>query len=229
MKPIREPPFPQIPTSQADSVAPNESSSTTERPPPDPTPLSESSRPEQTDFLKRGARHEAAHVVVGHAIGEEVEWVNVIGMPGQKHAKTHFKYSREARLIIDEQWDGLRNRDVMTKKILDLATCFVAGHIIEYEKYKQLRPVSVQIQESRREVWATMRQGDMDYHVVAWLLSLIDRRDVRLVQQLEQSAIRLVNARRPLLDAIERRLLEKGHIEPEELRQLLERGGATQT
>src|SRR4051812_5444095 len=51
------------------------------QPPAKPRPKLEADGA-KLDFVKRSARHEAAHIVVGEAIGEYAEWVNIMGMPG---------------------------------------------------------------------------------------------------------------------------------------------------
>ena len=108
----------------------------------------------QLEYLRRGARHESAHVIIGDEIEEDMEWVNVIGKPGEKHSKVRFKYSPESLEILEGRWNGLSNKKVMTKKLIDLATCFVAGHLIENERYPQVQTVSQRIQSAGEATWA---------------------------------------------------------------------------
>jgi hypothetical protein len=177
----------------------------------------------QLDFLKRGARHEAAHVIVGDEIKEEMEWVNVMGKPGAQHSKVRFNYSPEALEILESRWNGLNNKEVMTKKLIDLATCFVAGHLIENERYPKIQTVSQRIQSEGEGAWGTLRKGNLDHHWVAWLLSLIDAKDVKHVQSLEKRAKKIVDKHRDTLEAIEGKLIEQGYIEGDEFKQIREK------
>jgi hypothetical protein len=172
------------------------------------------------DFVKRSARHEAAHVVLGDAIEEKMDWVNVMGKPGEKYAKTHFDYSPEALQILSEQWDGLANEKKMRRKVIDLAMCFVAGHLIESEQYKDVKTVSQRIEEAGEGIWGTLKKGNTDAHMVAWLLSLIDMKGVKMVHALETTAKKRVDANRLTLEAIEKKLIEQGYIEGDEFKQI---------
>jgi hypothetical protein len=174
----------------------------------------------QLDFLKRGARHEAAHVVIGDEIKEDMEWVNVMGKPGEQDTKVRFNYSAEALEILEGRWNGLSNKKVMTNKLIDLATCFVAGHLIENESYPQVQTVRQTIQAAGAGVWGTYRQGGLDHQWVAWLLSLIDAKDVKYVHELEDRAKKMVDRNRDKLKAIEEKLIEQGYIEGEEFKKI---------
>jgi hypothetical protein len=66
---------------------------------------------------KERSRHEAAHVVVGDAIKEDMEWVNVDGKPGVDHSMVHFNYSAQALSILNGNWYDTPNE---RKKAVDL-------------------------------------------------------------------------------------------------------------
>jgi hypothetical protein len=172
------------------------------------------------DFLKRGARHEAAHVIIGDEIEEDMEWVNVMGKPGEEHSKVKFNYSPEALQILEGKWNGLDNKKVMTNKLADLATCFVAGHLIENERYPQVQTVTQRIQSEGEGVWGTIRKSNADHHWVAWLLSLVDEKDVKWVKWLEKRAKTMVDKHRPKLKALEEMLIEQGYIEGDEFKKI---------
>jgi hypothetical protein len=137
---------------------------------------------------------------------------------GVKHTKTHFNYSPEALELLEGRWNGLSNKKVMTNKLIDLATCFVAGHLIENELYPQIQTVRQRIQSAGEGAWGTLRKGDLDHHWVAWLLSLIDAKDVKHVQWLEKRAEEMVDKQRDKLKAIEEKLIEQGYIEGDEFK-----------
>lgn len=177
----------------------------------------------QLDFVKRGARHEAAHVIIGDEIKEDMEWVNVMGKPGEQHTKVRFNYSPEALEILEGRWNGLSNKKVMTNKLIDLATCFVAGHFIENERYPDVQTVRQWIQAAGEGAWGTYRKGNLDHHWVAWLLSLIDAKDVKHVQWLEKRAKDTVDKHRDKLEAIEAKLVEQGYIEGDEFKKIREK------
>lgn len=174
----------------------------------------------ELDFVKRGARHEAAHVIVGDEIKEDMEWVNVKGKPREQDAKVRFNYSPEALEILEGRWNGLSNKKVMTQKLIDLATCFVAGHFIENERYPQIQTVRQRIQNAGEGVWGTLRKGGLDHQWVAWLLSLIDAKEVRHVQWLENRAKEMVDKHRDKLEVIEKKLIEQGYINGDEFKKI---------
>lgn len=149
-----------------------------------------------------------------------MEWVNIDGKPGEEYTKTHFNYSEEALQILNERWNGLTNKTKMTKKTIDLAVCFAAGHLIEAEKFAGVQTVSQRIRQAGDSIWGTMRKGKLDHHMVAWLLSLIDVRSFETVLKLEKMARQHVDANRERLEAIENRLIEKGYIDGEEFKQI---------
>ena len=66
----------------------------------------------------------------------------------------------------------------------------------------------------------TLRKGNLDHHWVAWLLSLIDAKDVKHVQWLEKRAKELIDKHRDLLEVIEKKLNEQGYIDGDEFRQV---------
>lgn len=137
------------------------------------------------------ARHEAAHGVVYHELGEKIVWIDT--------NQCHMDWSEAAQTILLLRWPiADRGQRQWRQKAWDLITGLVAGPLIESE----MNPNAPTVATLMQQMGFGTTKSQTDREKVSNILRMLDRRDPAEIAKAEARALQIINSRRARLDAI---------------------------
>lgn len=166
------------------------------------------------------AVHEAAHAVVGRAVGGNVIAVD-IGNGPEKKRKCYINWPFNVDTLKNIDWLDNDVADSARLAVRNIVTCFVAGEVAEKE-IMTITTLSERITSNRFAAEGDEPLSATDLDMAVWLLNMAGIGDIDEVRAAEQRARDVIGAKKIQLRSLTDILLEDGYVEGERLNGTLE-------